>query len=139
MSDTTQLTSIFVYGTLKRHGARHHLWPFPPVRIVDSRIRGSLHDLGPYPALSLTGSGWVGGERWEIAPEDLHETLEALDTIEGYQHDSDDLYRRCRVECHDMDGAIHTAFAYEFAQPDRLIGTNRIPANGDGVSSWPIR
>ena len=65
MTTPAKVTSVFVYGTLKRHGARHHLWPYPPVRIVSARIRGTLYDMGPYPALGparhrLGGRGTLG-------------------------------------------------------------------------------
>ena len=133
---TAEVASVFVYGTLKRHGARHHLWPYPPVRIVPARVRGTLYDMGPFPALSLSGTDWVGGERWEIAPEDLAETLRMLDDVEGYANRPDDLYRRCIVDCHDEDGTVHSVYTYQFAQLERLLTARRIPPNESGLCSW---
>ena len=138
MTAPAQVASVFVYGTLKHHGARQHLWPYPPVRIVTARVQGTLYDLGPYPALSLTGTDWIVGERWELSPEDISETLHALDEIEGFGQHSDDLYRRCVVDCYDEDESVHLAFVYEFAQSERLLQARRIPPNDEGYSLWRV-
>ena len=136
MTTPAKLTSVFVYGTLKRHGNRHHLWPYPPSRIVSTRIKGFLYDMGPYPALCLPGTDWIAGERWELAPEDLGEMLRALDEIEGHAQRPDDLYRRCVVDCYDEDGSVHPAYTYQFAQPDRLVDARRIEPGEDGLCRW---
>lgn len=130
--------SIFVYGTLKRHGIRQHLWPYPPTRIVRSRVQGQLYDMGHYPALARPGTDWIIGERWILPPETMQKTLQILDDIEGYCQRPDDLYFRCIVDCHDEDGVTRAAYTYQFAQTDRLIMARRIRPNAEGVCSWPI-
>jgi gamma-glutamylcyclotransferase (GGCT)/AIG2-like uncharacterized protein YtfP len=137
MNMSAKPKSIFVYGTLKKTGVRHHLWPCFPVRIVRARIRGTLYDLGPYPALTLSGTDWIEGERWEIADEDMSETLRMLDNIEGYGAQSDDLYERCVIDCIDEDDSVHQAYTYQFAQTDKLSKARRIVPNAKGVCTWP--
>jgi gamma-glutamylcyclotransferase (GGCT)/AIG2-like uncharacterized protein YtfP len=138
MTNSTPLNSIFVYGTLKRHGIRQHLWPYPPMRIMRSRVQGQLYAMGHYPALSRPGTDWICGERWILAPETMRKTLQVLDDIEGYCQRPDDLYFRCIVECHDEDGSVHAAFTYQFAQTDRLLMARRIRASAQGVCLWPL-
>ena len=42
---------VFVYGTLKRGEARARLWPRKPQAVEPATVRGTLYDLGDYPAL----------------------------------------------------------------------------------------
>jgi gamma-glutamylcyclotransferase (GGCT)/AIG2-like uncharacterized protein YtfP len=138
MSPAEKPDSIFVYGTLKRTGSRRHLWPWHPLRIVPARIQGLLYDLGPYPALVRPGTDWVAGERWQIAPEDLLDTLHALDNVEGYAGRPDDVYHRCIAECIDEDRSTHRVYLYQFAHPERLPTTaRRILPNAQQLCIWP--
>jgi gamma-glutamylcyclotransferase (GGCT)/AIG2-like uncharacterized protein YtfP len=130
--------AIFVYGTLQRGQLRDRLWPCPAERILVARVRGTLYDLGPYPAL-IAGTDWVQGERWELPPRAMPRVLEVLDGIEGFANRSDDLYRRVQLDCLDETGQTRTAFAYLFARPDALQATDRILPNVDGYCSWTAR
>lgn len=126
---------IFVYGTLKRGQVRERSWPRPPVAIEPATVRGTLYDLGPYPALT-PGEDTVGGELWHIAPEDIAITLAALDHVEGYADRPDDLYRRIIVECQTTAGRV-SAWTYQLARTDLLRTARRILPDGRGVCAWP--
>jgi len=79
---------LFVYGTLHPNRA--------PSEILDAvnqltlvgpaTIQGTLHDLGPYPALTLTGDQVIPGTLFAL-PEDPT-ILVALDAYEDYRHDT---------------------------------------------------
>lgn len=129
--------SVFVYGTLKRGEVRETSWPCKPVKIVASRIRAALFDLGPYPAI-VPGSDWVQGERWQFAGDrDLQRTLRALDEIEGYARDpANDLYERVIATCHDLDGSTWDAYTYLFARPEQLPHAQRMRPSADGICAW---
>jgi gamma-glutamylcyclotransferase (GGCT)/AIG2-like uncharacterized protein YtfP len=48
---------VFVYGTLRRGGARSMSVRFPESKfIAEGKVSGSLYDLGSYPGLLLNGS-----------------------------------------------------------------------------------
>lgn len=109
------------------------MWPRPPIRVTSCRVRGQLHDLGPYPAL-LPGTDWVLGELWELAPHDIAETLRVLDEIEGFRRRDDDLYRREVIECTTEEKGKTLAFTYYFvARPGRAT---RIKQDETGVCAW---
>lgn len=75
------MTRVFVYGTLKRGHGNHLL-------LCASRFLGkchtppaySLHDLGFFPGLVRDGHMPIPGEVFEVD----HDTLAALDVLEGY-------------------------------------------------------
>src|SRR5687767_9038822 len=105
---------IFVYGTLQRGECRERCWPHAPLRIDEAVIRAALYDLGPYPAIG-PGDELVRGELWEIAPDQLEETLRVLDEVEGYTQLGHDLYVRRLVACQLGDGRELSAWTYYFA------------------------
>ena len=82
---------VFVYGTLRRGGARSMSVRFPSAKfIADAEVSGSLYDLGAYPGLLLSESNsQVIGEVYEVDDEVLNE----LDDFEASTH-----YRRKPVE-----------------------------------------
>ncbi len=84
----TEVTAVFVYGTLKRGECRESCWPRAPLRVETAATKGQLYDLGPYPAL-CPGEGSVAGEVWTFAPRDMPATRAALDEIEDHHGDSD--------------------------------------------------
>lgn len=87
MRDTFHL---FTYGTLRSgaRGAKTHLAPCE--RVGDGIVRGTLYDVGDYPALLLSGDDEVRGEIWRCPAERLPE----LDAYEGV---SEGLFRRVAV------------------------------------------
>jgi gamma-glutamylcyclotransferase (GGCT)/AIG2-like uncharacterized protein YtfP len=75
---------VFVYGTLRRDGARAMSIRFPNSKFVaDAKVSGSLYDLGEYPGLILCESNsLVIGEVYEVDDEVLNE----LDDFEASSH-----------------------------------------------------
>src|SRR5262245_21694837 len=110
---------IFVYGTLRRGQCREHCWPQRPVRIEEATIRAALSDLGPYPAIGA-GDDVVRVELWEIAEDQLEETLRVLDEVEGYSQDGNDLYVRRLVACHLRDGREVEVWTYYYGNEPKL-------------------
>lgn len=82
---------VFVYGTLRRGGARAMSIRFPDSKfIADAKVGGSLYDLGAYPGLLLDESdSSVVGEVYEVDDE----VLKRLDDFEASSR-----YRRKQVE-----------------------------------------
>jgi gamma-glutamylcyclotransferase (GGCT)/AIG2-like uncharacterized protein YtfP len=72
---------VFVYGTLRRGGARPMSIRFPNSKFIgDARVSGSLYDLGDYPGLLLNESNsLVIGEVYEVDDE----ILNGLDDFEA--------------------------------------------------------
>ncbi|MGI9466027.1 MAG: gamma-glutamylcyclotransferase family protein [Rubripirellula sp.] len=91
------ISSVFVYGTLKRGQKRGEMWPFEPLRVSVVLTHGTLFDRHDYPAMT-SGTDDVVGERWDFRPEQMQRVLEVLDAIEGAnQPGVPDLYRRVVV------------------------------------------
>jgi len=124
----------FVYGTLKRGEVRERCWPAKPIAVEPATVRGALYDLGPYPALAV-GDDIVAGELWQLAPGDMPATLAALDRVEGYAGNDDDLYRRVIVECQTSDGSTR-AWTYMLAGEAMLSAAKRILPSGRGICVW---
>ncbi|CAN5888661.1 gamma-glutamylcyclotransferase [soil metagenome] len=82
---------VFVYGTLRRGGARAMSIRFPSSKFIgDAKVSGSLYDLGAYPGLLLNDSNpSVMGEVYEIDDE----ILSKLDDLEASSY-----YWRKQVE-----------------------------------------
>lgn len=82
---------IFVYGTLRRGGARSMSARFPASRFIgDAKVRGSLYDLGAFPGLLVDDSNTlVTGEVYEVDEE----LLKQLDDFEAASY-----YWRKQVE-----------------------------------------
>ena len=134
-SPAVPASAIFVYGTLQRGEQRCGLWPRRPKHVERATVTGRLHDLGDYPAL-VKGSDRVLGELWHIASDDLEVTLAALDKIEWYGQDGDDLYIRRVVACRTLAGAAATAFTYFYAKPYDIASTPVVVADRDGFCHW---
>jgi gamma-glutamylcyclotransferase (GGCT)/AIG2-like uncharacterized protein YtfP len=126
---------IFVYGTLKREQCRERCWPRPPLRVEAAVARGRLHDLGPYPAM-VPGGDFIRGELWHLRPEDVPETLQRLDEIEGCVEGTGDQYIRVVIDCEDENGGIHRAYAYQFARCDKMESFPIVAAGADGYCEW---
>lgn len=142
------MNAIFVYGTLKRGHLRSSMWPASPISIHEALIRASLFDLGAYPGIA-PGNDWVLGELWRIAPADWQETLRVLDSVEGYDAQSNSgLYLRTEVEAHAVIDEVaesasspETAFAYWINDPGILASARRIQPTYSfrekTVARWP--
>jgi gamma-glutamylcyclotransferase (GGCT)/AIG2-like uncharacterized protein YtfP len=128
--------AVFVYGTLKRGQVRERSWPIKPQAIEPATVRGTLYDLGKYPAL-IAGDDLVAGEIWRFEPAKMAETLAVLDRIEGFAGRDDDLYRRTIIECRIAAGC-ELAWVYSFARKDDLQSARRIAPNDQGLCAWPL-
>ncbi len=133
------LTSVFVYGTLKRGECRESLWPCIPVSIQVGWTRGMLFHRHDYPAMQA-GEDRVRGEFWSFTDEQMPQVMRVLDQIEGTnQPGFDDLYRRVRVEVYATDDQpLGTAFGYHYAADPLADGFTRVvPAEPDAWIQWP--
>jgi gamma-glutamylcyclotransferase (GGCT)/AIG2-like uncharacterized protein YtfP len=104
---------LFVYGTLMSGEANaHHLDGLPREA---GRVRGALHDCGPYPALAL-GEGEVAGEVLELPLA----RLAAMDALEGSPPGGapGGHYRRSVLEVRSATG-MRRAYAYVMDEAGR--------------------
>lgn len=128
------VTQVFAYGTLMRGQSRERRWPFAPREVRPATTRGTLYDLGPYPAMA-EGDDWISGEVWSFEAHQMQETLRVLDGIEDVHGMPGDLYLRLLVECVLEDGRRTRSHAYQYARP--LDESNRVECGTDGLARWP--
>lgn len=127
---------IFVYGTLQRGQCREPCWPRMPLRVEPATVRGALYDLGPYPALA-DGDDTIAGELWHLGEGDLPVTLAALDRVEGFAGQANDLYHRVTITCQTAGRPVE-AWTYRYARPGHLKPSQRILPNPvTGQIRWP--
>ncbi|MEO1618257.1 MAG: gamma-glutamylcyclotransferase family protein [Planctomycetota bacterium] len=130
------VTSVFVYGTLKRGQCREHLWPHRPTRIVVARLQAELWGRHDYPALS-PGDHLVTGELWQFQPEQVPMTVQVLDQIEGTNGNSPtDLYHRHVVQVRTDVNEQISAYTYYYARDPSEDGFQPVPVQ-NGYQSWP--
>jgi gamma-glutamylcyclotransferase (GGCT)/AIG2-like uncharacterized protein YtfP len=124
---------VFVYGTLRRGGARSMSIRFPDSKfIADAKVSGSLYDLGAYPGLlSNESDSLVTGEVYEVDDESLNE----LDTFEASSN-----YRRKQVGI-SLDSQRKLCWTYE---PDpEFYSLHTLITSGDWIeyaktkTDWP--
>lgn len=124
---------VFVYGTLRRGGARAMSIRFPNSKfIADATVSGSLYDLGAYPGLLLNESNsLVVGEVYAVDDEILNK----LDDIEASSY-----YWRKQVEV-SLDTHRSKCWIYE---PDPEFYSHRtLITSGDWIEyaktkkDWP--
>lgn len=110
---------VFFYGTLMAgFDRRRRAGMDGKLRYIGrGSIRGSLFDLGLYPAAVPAAEGDVWGEVYEMAEPAT--VLAGLDEIEGYRHDDPDrsLYRRQQADASLPDGSIARAWVYFYNAP----------------------
>jgi gamma-glutamylcyclotransferase (GGCT)/AIG2-like uncharacterized protein YtfP len=119
------ISSIFVYGTLKRGECRASMWPCNPLAVRPVWTLGALFDRSDYPAMT-SGTDCVSGERWDFRHPEMQQVLEVLDAIEGAnQPGLPDLYRRLVVDTWDLpqepvgvaqSDATTRAYIYHYAR-----------------------
>lgn len=77
----TEKYLVFVYGTLRRHEANHHLLKGAWCVAQQAWTKGILYDTGlGYPGLKVANEGMVYGELYEVDFKQLHN----LDELEDY-------------------------------------------------------
>ena len=110
---------VFFYGTLMAGFDRRRRAGIDDKLAYLGRgwIRGSLYDLGLYPAAIPDDSGRVWGEVYET--REPAPVLTALDGIEGIRRDDPDgsLYRRVETPVSLPDGSVAEAWVYFYNAP----------------------
>ncbi len=124
---------LFVYGTLRRGGARPLARWFPGrvAWVGEGTVRGALLDLGGYPGWIEDGAGRVRGEVYRLlAPGAVPA---ALDAYEGCAPDSPPPheYERVQRPVRLRDGRSVRAWVYRYIGPRR--GRRRI-TGGDWLA-----
>lgn len=131
---SSEVTSVFVYGTLQRGEERERCWPHSPRCVLTAEVTAALYDLGDYPAI-VPGEDRVAGELWQLAIEHLPDTLRILDEIEWYGQGDDDLYFRQLTTCRTSSGET-TAYTYFLADTTKLRHTQRVLPGQDSICRW---
>ncbi|MBI1185825.1 MAG: hypothetical protein GC206_00535 [Alphaproteobacteria bacterium] len=95
--ETAPAPNLFVYGTLLEGEANHHRIARHCNRCADAAVRGTLHDLGAYPGMTLAPAHDVLGE--VVALDAAGAGLAAADLLESFHGfgDARNLYRRTLV------------------------------------------
>jgi gamma-glutamylcyclotransferase (GGCT)/AIG2-like uncharacterized protein YtfP len=118
MTEEEAANLLFVYGTLLSGGGKESL--LRDCRLLrEATVRGTLFDLGRYPALVMGADSIVHGELWSCTAE----TLEALDSYEGV---AEGLFERVRIALAG-GGACWTYVAGPRVR-SRLATASRLPA-----------
>jgi gamma-glutamylcyclotransferase (GGCT)/AIG2-like uncharacterized protein YtfP len=129
---------VFFYGTLMAgFDRRRRAGIDDKLRYVGrGSIRGSLFDLGLYPAAVPAQDGAIWGEVYEMA--DAAVVLAALDDIEGYRHDDPDksLYIRSQADVALPDGTRAQAWVYFYNAP---LGRAARIMSGDYLEHVKVR
>ena len=124
---------VFVYGTLRRGGARAMSIRFPNSKfIADAKVSGSLYDLGAYPGLLLNEpNSLVTGEMYEVDDEILNQ----LDEIEASSN-----YWRKQVE---ISLATHRRICWIYEPNPESYSYRKLITSGDWIeyartkTDWP--
>jgi gamma-glutamylcyclotransferase (GGCT)/AIG2-like uncharacterized protein YtfP len=124
---------VFVYGTLRRGGARSMSIRFPNSKfIADAKVSGSLYDLGAYPVLLINESNsLVSGEVYEVDDEILNK----LDDFEASSN-----YWRKQVEI-SLD--THRRICWIYAPNHEFCSHRALITSGDWIEyaktkrDWP--
>ena len=124
---------VFVYGTLRRNGARPMSIRFPDSKfIADAKVAGSLYDLGAYPGLLLNEANLlVTGEVYEVEDE----TLKRLDDFEASSN-----YRRKQVE---ISLGTHKKACWIYEPDPEFYSPRTLITSGDWIeyaktkTDWP--
>jgi gamma-glutamylcyclotransferase (GGCT)/AIG2-like uncharacterized protein YtfP len=129
---------VFLYGTLMSGFHRPGRPRFDHVLLPLGRgwIRGTLYDLGIYPAAVPGTEGLVWGEVYEMA--DREAVLDALDEIEAYNEAEPDtsLYHRVEAPVTLDDGRVVTAWVYFYNAP---LGRAERIESGDYLEHLKVR
>lgn len=114
---------VFVYGTLRRGGARAMPLRFPNSKFVaDAKVSGNLYDLGPYPGLLLSeSSSVVIGEVYEVDDE-------TLNMLDDYEASSD--YWRKQVE---ISLGTHKRICWTYEPNPELCSHRTLITSGDWI------
>jgi gamma-glutamylcyclotransferase (GGCT)/AIG2-like uncharacterized protein YtfP len=119
---------IFFYGSLRPpFDTQRRIGIVSMVRhLGPARVRGALHDLGAYPALTV-GTGIVAGDLYEIIDGRLADVLDPFEGFDPTNHAAS-RYIRERV---DLVTPAGIAWVYRHR---RTLGSSPIVASGDWVA-----
>lgn len=132
MQDVEATTHLFVYGTLRREAPMHGLLSEGVRFIAKARARGSLYDMGAYPAFveAAEGTSRVSGELFELTGDPVA-LLDVLDRYEGESFD------RSVSTVTTEDGRDVRAFLYHFlgdaSQGQRIESGDYLASLAEGV------
>ncbi len=139
---STEPSSIFVYGTLRKGECRAELLdrhdPFEGGKgVVRGSVAGRLLDLGEYPGLLLCEDRTVRAQGEVYTFADLDALFRELDEVEGFNgYDGDEgEYRRAIVRV-DLDGRERICWTYVYRGEE--FGRSTI-ASGDWLRRTPPR
>lgn len=111
------IDKLFVYGTLKEGGPRHHIlqsWG-DYERKIEGRVRGTLYDTGKgFPCMvpAQKDDHFVAGEIYPL--KDIKKVFEMLDIVEAVKRfgESGAFFRRAIIRTETADGSSDLAWSY---------------------------
>lgn len=107
---------LFTYGSLRSGSDASRTLLDGCGRIGEGVVRGTLYDVGEYPALLLSGDGEVRGEIWRCPPE-------RLVVLDRYEAVAEGLFRRAAVR---IDGRACWVYVAGPRLGPRLVPANRV-------------
>lgn len=110
------MSNVLVYGSLRKDFYNHRLLKGSKF-LGETEIKGTLFNLGPYPALSLKGDYNIRCEGYDVSPD----TLKNLDRLEGHPS----YYKR-----EEVDSDFGKAYVYTMDH-DKKLGLNHVIMSGD--------
>ena len=113
------VNTFFCYGTLRKGDCRYRVVKELGILSEQSgKVRGRLHDCGPYPAITLDAPQKSFVYSDVIQVRNLDEAFRQLDAIEGYRPGGNhNLYNRRLVPVRLDDRSVRVAWIYEYARP----------------------
>jgi gamma-glutamylcyclotransferase (GGCT)/AIG2-like uncharacterized protein YtfP len=124
---------IFAYGTLLPQMFGAIDLPLAVMSALQSchpegpaTVTGTLHDCGPYPALTLNGTRPVRGHLLRLPPR-RGRRLAVLETLDEYEGTGRSLYRRQRAIATTMNGSAANCWVWTY-----LRDTTNLPVVEDG-------
>lgn len=124
ISDFSDETLLFVYGTLMRENRRGSTYLENAEFLCVCTLKGfALYDLGPYPGIVKDDYSCVKGELYKISDDMLPE-------IDKYEEEGT-LYNRTKVQVYDQNNNLYDPFVYVYNKS--VIGKFRID---DKLQPW---
>jgi len=133
----TPTRHLFVYGTLRRNleHPMHAILKRAAHFVGEATVRGTLYDLGAYPALVVGEDRHrrVTGEVYALELHGAPAALEALDAYEGCAAGDPEPheYRRAILQASLSDGSVLAAWTYVLNRPH---GGLTLVAGGDYIA-----
>lgn len=119
---------LFVYGTLQRQGAAHHLLVGQATCLGSAWLQGRLYEVSGYPGAVLSDNPLerIHGELYRMhQPDTLLTRLDEYEEI-GPQYPQPHEYRRMQVSVRAALQKTHTAWTYIYTRS--TVNLIRIPS-----------